>query len=679
MAADGGGGADDDAWQPPAWVSAWSSDSSDGESEDDDSLTAVARRWAALDMTEDGEAEARPQRARRRRRRKSAGSSLFQRLAKTNDGLAPSPSAPSQSAAASRPAAARREPRSAGVPRSRARVPADTAPAPAPELSCDGVSASTPWLRLHADHSVDAKVVAKVADDQPLTYIDSFTLHQANGRAVHWLKFSVEDLDHPAQQGWALKSELALRNAQPSPDSVEGFLRASHVHNHSASHTLRGAGVDNVEELALLDEAELEGVGLSQPERRILARALRKYAEDAPEAADAAEEQVVEPAAQEPYAQHSPVQRPQSAATPQRPGDFFGGARTPSAFGSRPSTADWQRRSLARDRPSTAPALGMDGMRSAPRSQQGFRGTKSAGEQSLLGRAAVAAVARRPASAIPGIFPADHRRFSGGGFALKARETAAETESLSSGSAPSLGRAVSYSAQHKESLAHVVLSSSSAVLEDESDAAEQLRGLRRGGRSKPWLDVVATTKSLQRTNKARRGVNTPSSFGGVGQEPRGPPMRPASAAFRATKAVPKELPRARAGNVWCATEGIGAAPYTQMSPQQRQDWLDGLMGRGMQAPRQVDPSGQPLPTTARDEAKRIIGAGQSSQKPPSGRSFLLDDARAARDAQRPQNRRVTKNVAAGWGQRRKARSKSGGPAMVWGGARDLVWRTPIST
>ena len=92
MPADGGV-ADDDAWQPPAWVSAWSSDSSDGESEDDDSLTAVARRWAALDMTEDGEAEARPQRARRRRRRKSAGSSLFQRLAKTNDGLAPSPSA----------------------------------------------------------------------------------------------------------------------------------------------------------------------------------------------------------------------------------------------------------------------------------------------------------------------------------------------------------------------------------------------------------------------------------------------------------------------------------------------------------------------------------------------------------------------------------------------------------
>ena len=92
----------------------------------------------------------------------------------------------------------------------------------------------------------------------------------------------------------ALKSELALRNAEPSPDSVEGFLRASHVHNHSASHTLRGAGVDNVEELALLDEAELEGVGLSPPERRILARALRKYAEDAPEAADAAEEEGAE-------------------------------------------------------------------------------------------------------------------------------------------------------------------------------------------------------------------------------------------------------------------------------------------------------------------------------------------------------------------------------------------------
>ena len=611
--------------------------------------------WAALADVREGHSAAEtppiPQRrgrsadATRRPSTASAkpGSSLLELLVGTN---AANPMRQTRSRRAKSAGAARPKP---SFTRGAALTDAAAPPAPTPELVAEGTSTGgttprddqRPWLQVHKDHSTASPVVVQVADSEMLSFLnETFTFWHSRGQEAKWMlmRLGTDALCSTKPMGWVLASELVLRNQQPALSSLSAFLATMSLEVHA--HGLRGLGVTDVGSLALQTDETLAEAGLPAPARRILQRALLARSRELEVADDARRREQTAQQAKEAAISATlsgDRVRPQTAA------DFRDRAHdaavgTPPRFssaaslgigkdwlkGQRPSARARSKRRQQRDgsvspaRPSTAPpgnSASEDGERRdssvAPQHRPGFVGSSSSSSNisggaslGVMSSIAAHAVADRISSAT-GSRPQDNRRFSGGGFALSNRSDPVGP----SVSAPVLGNHSNQmgmgphpSGQPAASLSHVVLSSASSIVGS------------RGKESRLWLDSVATGNSLRRANKARSAVKTQSSFGRVGMTPEGTqdevPLQPAALAFVSddpTLFSPQPLPRARPGYVWCARPGGG---YSQMTVAQRKSWLDERIRCAEPVPAQVDPRGQPLPSTVRGEAARDLSAGE---------------------------------------------------------------------
>ena len=612
----------------------------------------------------------------RRRGVQGKDGSLLERLAKSGHagGSAGAVKRRAKSAGASRASTAR--PGSAlndsrGVARTGAHAPR----ASVPDFTTEGVSAHgvsprdehKAWLWLHEQHTTASAVVTRVADSQVLSYMQQsfeFYPRDGRGRTAKWMlmKLGSNPGDIVADQGWVLASELVLRNHDPEPMSMQSFLQQLHLEDRA--HALRGLGVTEVEDLAVLDDRTEQEAGMRPVEQRVLSRALAARARDLEFADDARRREHAQAEMERKGTPGAVTQvRPHTAAAMYRTSPVRQQCHVsrawPSSAASLGVGAEWMegqrappshRRSKLSARPSTAPlqdsasGLSMEG--SSPRQHDpGFAGSRpssSAGSLGVLSGIAANAVGDG------GAWPADTRRFSGGGFALSTREPKIVMQSLSEDFTPlpvaqqssSLSTGVP-----KPSLSQVVLSSAAAPVVGTLADGSALRDEQ----TKPWLDQVATTNSLRRANKARGGVRTQSAFGRVGKKNVGTPLTPVAKTMAATvihpwKAKrPKPLGRARAGYVWCARADGG---YSQMTVAQRQSWLDERIRRGDPVPRQLDPDGRALPTTARDEQSRDLGGGSMAPVAESvmvvpgdlggsgGQSWQLEETRVGREASR---------------------------------------------
>ena len=617
--------------------------------------------WAALADVREGNSAAEtpipPRRDRsaavtRRPNTASAkpGDSLLERLVGTN---AANPMRQTRSRRAKSAGAARPKP---SFTRGAALTDAAAPPAPTPELVAEGTSTGgttpredrRPWLQVHKDHSTASPVVAQVADSEMLSYLnETFTFWHSRGNEAKWMlmRLGTDAFCSTKPMGWVLASELVLRNQQPDLGSLSAFLATMSLEGHA--HGLRGLGVTDVESLALQTDETFAEAGLPAPARRILRRALVAHSRELEVADGARRRQQTAPTAE-----GAPISaalsgdcvRPQTAADfRNRVHDGTTGMapRFSSAAslgigedwlkGQRPSARARRKRRQQRDgsgsptRPSTAPprnSASVDGIIStrdsseAPQHRQGFVGSSSSGNTSdasfgVMSNFAAHVVADRISAS--GSWLQDNRRFSGGGFALSNRIGPSVSEPVLIGN-PALPHA---SGQPPASLSQVVLSCASSIVGKHDSS--------RGQESRQWLDSVATGNSLRRANKARSAVKTQSSFGRVGMRPEGTqdeaPLQPAALAFVVddpTLFSPQPLPRARPGYVWCARPGGG---FSQMTVAQRKSWLDERMRCGEPIPAQVDPQGQPLPSTVRGEAAREISVGEERVR--AGSSKLL--------------------------------------------------------
>ena len=567
---------------------------------------------------------------------------------------------------------------------------------PTPELVAEGTSTAgdrtpredqRPWLQLHKDHTTSSPVVVKVADSEMLSYLnETFTFWHSPGYEAKWMlmRLGTDPSCATKPMGWVLASELELRNQEPDSDSLSAFLSRSRLEDHA--HGLRGLGVADVESLALQGDQIFADAGLPAPARRILRRALATRSRQLETAKNTRRRNETG------STEHT---RPQTAADFRNLG-HHDTMRTTPRFSSAASLGigeEWLKgqhrsaratrkqlqyrdRSAAATRPSTAPprsSASVNGTRenSLPQHRQGFVGSGSTSASStslgVMSSVAAHAVVDRISAGSP--WPKDTRRYSGGGFALsnrssistssKGNQSSSEVVSNSNHSLPQP------SGQAAVSLSQVVLSSASAIVASEDDS--------RGKESRVWLDNVATGNSLRRSNKARSAIKTQSAFGRVGMLPEGTqdetPMQPDAIAYVASDPTllgPQPLPRARPGYIWCARPGGG---YSQMTVAQRQSWLDERLRCGEPVPPQIDPQGQPLPSTVRGEAARGTSAGEGRR----GSSSLVvstwqlleaksDDS--GRHSSAMKNQPVSRNLAGAHRQQRKVLLHSRRPALV---------------
>ncbi len=568
---------------------------------------------------------------------------------------------------------------------------------PTPELVAEGTSTAgdrtprddeRPWLQLHKDHSTASPVVVNVADSEMLSYLnETFTFWHSPGHEAKWMlmRLGTDPSCATKPMGWVLASELVLRNQEPDSDSLSAFLSRSRLEDYA--HGLRGLGVTDLESLALQGDQIFADAGLPAPARRILRRALATRSRELETAKNARRRKETG------STEHT---RPQTAA------DFRLGhhdtMRTTPRFSSAASLGigeEWlagQRRSARatrkqlqyRDgsasptRPSTAPPRGSASMNggtrenSFPQHRQGFVGSGSTSASStslgVMSSIAAHAVVDRISAGSP--WPQDTRRYSGGGFALSNRSS---TSISSKGNQPPCEvmpngnhSLLQPSGQAAVSLSQVVLSSASAIVASEDDS--------RGKESRVWLDNVATGNSLRRSNKARSAIKTQSSFGRVGIQPEGTqdetPLQPDAIAYVASDPAllgPQPLPRARPGYIWCARPGGG---YSQMTVAQRQSWLDERLRCGEPVPPQVDPQGQPLPSTVRGEAARHISADAgetcrgSSSLVVSTWQLLEEKSDDGRHSFAMKNQPASRNLVGAHRQQRKVLLHSRRPSLV---------------